>query len=94
MKAAFRRLSGWALALLLASIAGSCSSASKAAASSSGDNSEDTSVPVSPGRKDGKSDGDGEKQLPEARKPDKNTDPGRIRLMYGVPVTDFRKIEE
>lgn len=92
MKAAFRRLSGWALALLLASIAGSCSSASKAAASSSGDNSEDTSVPVSPGRKDGKS--DGEKQLPEVRKPDKNTDPGRIRLMYGVPVTDFRKIEE
>ena len=94
MKAAFRRLSGWALALMLTSIAGSCSSASKAAASSSGDNSEDTSVPVSPGRKDGRGEGADEKQLPEVRKPDKNTDPGRIRLMYGVPVTDFRKIEK
>lgn len=94
MKAAFRHLSGWALALLLASIAGSCSSASKAAASSSGDNSEDTSAPVSSERQDGRGDGADEKQLPEVRKPDKNTDPGRIRLMYGVPVTDFRKIEE
>lgn len=94
MNVAFRRFAGWLLAFLLGSIAGSCSSASKAAASGSEDNSEETSVPGTSGRQDGRTDGVDEKQIPEVKKPDKVTEPGRIKLMYGVPVTDFRKIEE
>ncbi len=94
MNVAFRRFAGWLLAFLLGSIAGSCSSASKTAVSTAGDSKEETSAPASSGRQDGKSGGADEKQIPAVKNPESVTDPGRIKLMYGVPVTGFRKIEE